>query len=446
MAGGQSRRRDRLIGYLLLSPAFLLVGGLLLYPLLYDSWLSLTDRLTVPGLGPFVGLRHYRALWNDPIFWQAAGTTGVLVALTAVAQLVVGVLTALLLWWRFWGRSFVFLSVFVPWAFPATFSAFAWYWLLIPPFPTFYTLPLQDARWWLADLLGAGAWPVGIIAVMSIWRASSIIAVFLLAGFTAIPDELLDVGRLEARHGWRYFRRVVAPLSRRLLALAAIVALVIAYIEYASMYVETGGRITVPVLGTMAYREAIQNGNAPLGAALSLVQIPVAIALMLGCLYAVEGRADRSDRGASRAQGPTEPPAAPLPPRPTARAALPPRPRWRARRHVLLAGGVVAALIVMAFHLLPVYYTAVQAFRSLPEYALGNPFWIYHPSFEDLQEAIGNPVLWRWGWNTFVIYAGALLVGLALSLVAGYALARFDLPGARWRGRCFAPTSCRRWP
>jgi multiple sugar transport system permease protein len=77
----------------------------------------------------------------------------------------------------------------------------------------------------------------------------------------------------------------------------------------------------------------------------------------------------------------------------------------------------------------------VQAFRSLPEYAFGNPFWIYHPSFEDLQEAIGSPALWRWGWNTLVIYGGALLIGLALSLVAGYALARFDLPGARWLAR-----------
>jgi multiple sugar transport system permease protein len=435
MAAGQSRRRDRLIGYLLLSPAFLLVGSLLLYPLIYVFWLSLTDRVAVPGLGPFVGLRHYRALWNDPVFWQAAGTTAGLVVLTALAQLIVGVLTALLLWWRFWGRSLVFLSVFVPWAFPATFSAFAWYWLLIPPFPTFYTLPLQDARWWLEGMLGAGAWPVGIIATMSIWRASSIIAVFLLAGFTALPDELLDVGRLEARHGWRYFWRVVAPLSRRLLALAAIVALVIAYIEYASMYVETGGRITVPVLGTMAYREAIQSGNAPLGAALSLVQIPIAITLMLGCLYVVEGRADRSGIGSSRARAPAEPPPEAPPPKPAQRLASPVAPRRRLRRNALLAGGVVAALLVMVFHLLPVYYTAVQAFRSLPEYAFGNPFWVYQPSFEDLQEAVGNPVLWQWGWNTLVIYGGALLTGLALSLVAGYALARFDLPGARWLAR-----------
>jgi multiple sugar transport system permease protein len=228
---------------------------------------------------------------------------------------------------------------------------------------------------------------------------------------------------------------VVAPLSRRLLTLAAIVALVIAYIEYASMYVETGGRITVPVLGTMAYREVFQSANAPLGAALSLVQIPVAIVLMLGFLYVVEGLADRRDGPPSRARAPAQPSTPAASPKPAARPAPPPRAGWRARRHVLVAGGVVAALIVMVFHLLPVYYTAVQAFRSLPEYAFGNPFWIYHPSFEDLQEAIGNPVLWRWGWNTLVIYGGALLIGLALSLVAGYALARFELPGARWLAR-----------
>ncbi|MFQ5828135.1 MAG: ABC transporter permease subunit [Candidatus Methylomirabilia bacterium] len=435
---------ERLIGYALLLPAFLLVFGLLIYPLFYDLWLSVTDVVNVEGSRSFVGLRHYQYLFGDLEFWHAARNTVFLVALTTLVELVVGILTALLLWWRFWGRAFIFLSVFVPWAFPVAFSAFAWYWLLSPPFPTFYTLNILETRWWLEGVFGPGAWQVLSIAIMNVWRGSSIIAVFLLAGFNAIPEELLEVGKIEARTSWQYFWRVVVPLSRRFLVLALVVGVVITYIEYASMYVSTGGRITVPVMGTLAFREGIQNGNTGLGAALALIPIPFAIALVLYSLRLLEGRAAhrrmflparvlspyrrlvealarrRATRSAARQDVAVR----------TARRRL-----WPVRRVALLGAGLSAALAVMVFHLFPVYYTAVQAFRSLPEYALGNPFWVYDPTFEDFLAVIRNSTFWHWGWNTLVIFGAVLVVSLTISLLAGYALARLDLPGSLWLAR-----------
>jgi multiple sugar transport system permease protein len=100
-----------------------------------------------------------------------------------------------------------------------------------------------------------------------------------------------------------------------------------------------------------------------------------------------------------------------------------------------VGAGASAVLLVTGFHLFPVYYTAVQAFRSVPEYALGNPLWVYAPSFDDVLEVIRNPTIWLWGWNTLVVFGSVLIIGLAASLLAGYALARCDLPGARWLAR-----------
>jgi ABC-type glycerol-3-phosphate transport system permease component len=441
--------RERGVGYALLSPAVLLLGGFLIYPLLYDLWLSVTlpGEEGAPGV---LSLRHYRGLLASPIFWEAARNTLILVVLTALVELVVGVLTALLLWWRFWGRAFVFLSVFVPWAFPATFSAFAWYWLLMPPFPAFYTVDLQTVRWWLEGLFGMGAWQVLSIALMSVWRGSSIIAVFLLAGFNAIPDELLDVGKLEAPSAWRYFWAVVVPLSRRFLVLAALVALVITYIEYASMYIETGGRITVPMLGTLAYREAIQNANLGLGAALALIPVPFAVLIAVWCLGLLEDRPSRHGVREPTTVGPPPLRAAepvelsvgwsrkgPALRRRGPNAETPPwRDRLRSLRRASLVGaGLVAALAVSVFHLFPVYYTAVQAFRPVSEYARGNPFWAYAPTLEDVREVVQNPVLWQWSRNTVVVFGGVLGIGLTVSILAGYALARFHLPGGRWLAR-----------
>ena len=422
----------RLTGIALVAPATLVVLGLVVYPLAYDIWISVADSGHGATAGR-VGLHHYRQLATDPIFWQAARNTAGLVVVTALIELVIGVLTALLLWWRFWGRTFVFVSVFVPWAFPATFSAFAWYWLLIPPFPAFYTPDIQALRWQLEGVFGMGAWQVLSMAIMNVWRGSSIIAIFLLAGFNSIPEELLDVGRLDARNVWSYFWHVIAPLARRFLVLATLVAVVITYVEYASMYIETGGRITVPVLGTLAYREAVHNGNAGLAAALSLIPVPFAALLVAACFRLLERRPGH---------------AAPMPDTAEARsparpglethdaATAPHRPRWwRGYRLALTMAGILAAVAVAVFHLFPVYYTGVQAFRSVPEYALANPFWAYDPTLEDIEEVIRNPRFWQWSWNTFVVFGSVLVVGLTISLLAGYGLARFAVPGGRWLAR-----------
>src|SRR5439155_20462477 len=101
------RRGGRWLGYALLLPAGLPVAGLLAYPLLYEIWLSLTDAGGFQGPGRFVGVANYLWLLTDPDFWAAARTTLLLVAVTAAVELGVGVLTALLLRWRFPGRAVV---------------------------------------------------------------------------------------------------------------------------------------------------------------------------------------------------------------------------------------------------------------------------------------------------------------------------------------------------
>src|SRR5215831_9982451 len=282
------QRRRWLPGYLLCAPAFAAVFGLLLYPIVYDLRLSVTNASHFEVEGSFVGLANYARLLTDPTYWTAARTTLALVVIVAAVEMVVGMLTALLLRWRFWGRSLIFLAVFVPWAFPSSFSAFAWYWLLLPPFHSFYTEQAIQAKFWLDGVFGTGAWQVLSFAIMNVWRGSSIIAIFLLAGFNAIPEELLDYGRLEARSWWRYFWRVVLPLNRRIAALALMVALTITYMDFVSMYVGSGGRIVVPMVGTLAYTSGILGGETSYAAAMIMTQLPLAFLLALIGLRFIE--------------------------------------------------------------------------------------------------------------------------------------------------------------
>ncbi|HEU0167911.1 MAG TPA: ABC transporter permease subunit, partial [Chloroflexota bacterium] len=436
------RSRPRLArwqGYALALPALLLVLGVVVYPVVYDAWLSLTNASNFAGEGRFIGLANYARLLSRGDFWEAARTSAFLTLSSALLALLLGVLTALLLWWRFWGRALVFLAVFVPWAFPASFSAFAWYWMLMPPFHSFYTSQALAGRFWLEGVFGLGAWQVLSIVVTNVWRGSSIIAIFTLAGFNAIPEELLEYGKLETRNPWQYFWRVVAPLSRRYLVLGGLVALVVAYAEFVAMYIETGGRILVPVVGTIAYVEGALNGRNGFSAAVSLAQVALAAALAIVALRLVERQpaeeAEEEYGWRISEKRPAEEGPQAYAQRlsdTAARAAAPPSCRGRVPRWLLTGLGSVAALAAMVFHLFPVWYTAVQAVRPLTEFPIGNIFWAYQPDFSGLADVLSDPVLLRWTINTAVIFGSVLLIGLAAALLAGYGLARFAPPGGRW--------------
>jgi multiple sugar transport system permease protein len=422
-AGQRARLTDRQVGYLLCLPALAVVLGLLCYPLVHDVWLSLTGANLSRDGEPFVGLHNYVRIFGSPLYWEAARNTVALTVLTAAVEMAMGMAIALLLWWRFWGRSILFLAVFVPWAFPSSFSAFSWYWLLLAP-----SYQAGSLRIWLSGTFGWDALQVLAMAIMNVWRGSSIIAILLLAGFNAIPEELLEYGRLEAPSRWRYFWRVMLPLNRRITALAVLVALTITYLDFVSMYINSGGEITDPVIGTLAYVDEVYGGQIGSAAALALTQLPAALVLaVVGLRFVERQRAGRPPPEQDWSLGRAEWLRAVAAERPACR---PPSRAGGRRPSVRAAGvaGLAAAMLLVAFHVFPLYYTAVQALRPLDD--AGQVFWTSRPQWGRLLDTIQDPTFAQSAWNTVVVFGAALAVGLTVSLMAGYGLARFRPPGS----------------
>src|SRR5690554_5293690 len=66
--------RDWHVAYVFVLPTLLLLGGLIAYPFVNAVYLSFTNTVTLQT-GPFVGLRNYRVLWQDPFFRGAVSNT-----------------------------------------------------------------------------------------------------------------------------------------------------------------------------------------------------------------------------------------------------------------------------------------------------------------------------------------------------------------------------------
>ena len=277
-----ARRRDIALAYVLLSPTLALLLLVLAYPLGWEVWVSLTDLSPLKdGSAAFVGLANYRAFLVDPEFWRAALITVGFAAVTCVAKLGLGVAIALLLARPFRGRALVFLAVFLPWAYPASVSVIGWYWTLSPPIPTAYSVFMGTLKFHVDGAFGTGAWAFLSVTLFNIWRGSSFIAVFLLAGLNAVPPELFECALLESKSAWRRFWLVTVPLLKPFFALAIFLSLTTAFADLANVWMLTAGRIVFPVIGTQAYWLAIKSGQFGPASALGLTLVPLLLAALL---------------------------------------------------------------------------------------------------------------------------------------------------------------------
>src|SRR5256884_4076311 len=277
-----ARRRDIQVAYLLLAPTLLLLLTALAYPVGWEVWTSLTDLSPLKdGPTAFVGLTNYRRLLVDPQFWRAATVTVVYAAVTSVAKLSLGVGFALLLARPFRGRALVFLAIFLPWAYPASVSVIGWYWTLSPPIPTAYSVFMGTMKYAVDGAFGGGAWAFLSVILFNIWRGSSFIGVFLLAGINAIPPELFEEALLESKSRWQRFWLVTVPLLKPFIALAIFLSLTTAFADLANVWMLTAGGLPFPRSGTHAYWLAIKGGQYGPAAALSLMLVPVLLATLL---------------------------------------------------------------------------------------------------------------------------------------------------------------------
>src|SRR5439155_5364721 len=233
---GSARRREIRLAYLLLSPALLLLFTVLAYPIGWELWTSLTD-LSPLSDGPqaFVGFENYRRFLGDAEFWRAAAVTVVYAAVTSVAKLALGLGFALLLARPFRGRALVFLAIFLPWAYPAGVSVIGWYWTLNPPTRTAYAPFMGYLKYVVDSAFGGGAWAFVSVILFNIWRGSSFIAVLLLAGINAVPQELFECAVLESKSPWRRFWLVTVPLLKPFLALAVFLSLTTSFADLANV-------------------------------------------------------------------------------------------------------------------------------------------------------------------------------------------------------------------
>jgi len=198
-------------GWLLLTPAIVLLVAFTHYPIVATIIDSLFSKGTVFRPSRFVGLANYESLIEDPIFWKVLVNNLWFALGTIPTSIALAIAMALLVNRAMPGRAMVRMAFFTPTILPMIAVANIWLFFYSPDIG----LIDQVAGWfgfaghnWLGDpntVLPA-------IIVMTVWKEAGFFMIFYLAALQHIPPELREAAQLEGASRWYFFRRVLFPL------------------------------------------------------------------------------------------------------------------------------------------------------------------------------------------------------------------------------------------
>jgi len=198
-------------GWLLLTPAAILLIGFTHYPAvatLFDSFFS-TGTVVRPSR--FVGLANYALLADDPIFWQVLRNNLAFAAGTIPTSIAIALLMAIWVNDKLPARALVRMSYFTPTILPMVAVANLWLFFytpqigLIDKVTAIFGMPSHN---WLGDPNTVMA----CLAVMTVWKEAGFFMIFYLAALQSLSPELEEAAKIEGASRWYYFRRVTFPL------------------------------------------------------------------------------------------------------------------------------------------------------------------------------------------------------------------------------------------
>jgi multiple sugar transport system permease protein len=272
---------------LLLLPCVLLIGALVVYPALYSIYLSLTNAslVGVAATHPrFVGTRNYVRLFADGGFWNSLVVTFWFVLGSAViGQFVLGLASAILLRRPLRFKHLINSIILLPNAVPEVVAGFIWISMLAGgEHATLNRLlsglgipPVQ----WLQDF------PLAMIIVVNTWRGIASAMILMMAGLSAVPDEIREAARIDGASPGQVFRFITLPLIMPTIFLYMLVSTVTTISIFGFIYALTRGGPgnATEIIGIYIYNQSFTAFQLGFGSAVAIVTLVISTAI--GLLY-----------------------------------------------------------------------------------------------------------------------------------------------------------------
>ncbi len=289
-------RASRFTPYLYIAPLVALLLFVFGYPLVRIFEFSFK---MVRGIdGPWIGLRNYELVLNQPLFWESVRHN--LLLLIAVPFMVGwSLLIAVLLYERLKGWKLYRVVLFMP------------YILAIPIIAVImkkmfqFNGPVNEVLRWLSldflalDWIGSSDVALWTVMLLIIWRESALGIILFLARMLSLDESLMEAARLEGANWWQRVWHVIIPQMRVVMEfyiVTSVITILSAVFSYVFMI---GGGRGGPGTSTMVvelyiFNALIRTSLPGIASAVSVMLFLVSLLLIVP-LFAMRRRANEEE-------------------------------------------------------------------------------------------------------------------------------------------------------
>jgi multiple sugar transport system permease protein len=230
---------DRLVPFLLLAPAVLLVVLVVVYPLVTGVQESMRFYRYGRSISS-VGFSQYRQAFDDPMFTGAVWTTIKFVTAAVAIETLIGLGLALLCVHELRFIRAMRIVLIVPMVVTPVVVGIVFRLIYASDVGLFTSTSqlLGGGSIGILDSNGRAFW--GLVA-LDVWEWTPLIFLILLAGLQSLPTEPFEAARVDGAGVWRTFFDHTLPMLKPVLAVAIVLRTIDAFTTFDQVYVLTHG-------------------------------------------------------------------------------------------------------------------------------------------------------------------------------------------------------------
>jgi multiple sugar transport system permease protein len=215
---------DRRFKYLVIAPAILIILLIGLFPLIYTLLVSVQNISMTEEDTSFHGAIQYLALLRYSRLWLALLHTLIIAAVALPAELILGMLMALLFLERLPGRQIFVALLVLPIMIAPVVAGATWRLL----FDNRYG-PINEIIGWFAGEPVTILWTINThfvypaILIAEIWQWTPFMFLLQLAAFMNIDQSLTESAQIDGASYWMIFRRIMLPAIWPVVAIAVLI-------------------------------------------------------------------------------------------------------------------------------------------------------------------------------------------------------------------------------
>jgi multiple sugar transport system permease protein len=277
-------RQQRWLGPAMFMPAIIYIVALVGVPFIMAFIYAVGDVKVGSTDYHFVGLHNFSSAFESPTFRRSLFNSFLFTIASQVLTLIGA--TALSLSFRdaFPGRRFLRFLILLPWVAPVSIGSIGWKWMLDSLYSVInwvlvrmHLVNQYDTPVWLGEPKLAMA----SVILVHVWHMLPFATVILLAGLTAIPNDIIEAAAVDGAGFFRTRFQIILPMMLPIINVAVLFGAIFTFTDMTVIYILTRGGPydTTQVIPSLAFFTGILGSDLAEGAAISIFMVPVLLVI-----------------------------------------------------------------------------------------------------------------------------------------------------------------------